>query len=502
MKRWITWTAAGLVVVLLGLGVWRTMAARQAQQKALAEASTQREAAPLQLAADEVITVQAHSLALGVPVSGALRAVDSAMIKARVAGELQGLTLREGDSVRAGQVVARIDPTESQARLRQAQQQADAAKAQVDINQRQLDNNKALVDQGFISQTALQNAMASLNGAKATHMAAVAALDVARKALDDATLRSPISGQIAQRLAQPGERMALDARIVEVVNLTQLELEAALPAADAGLVRQGMKAQLKIEGQDEAVTAQVLRINPAAQAASRSVLVYLSVPGQEGLRQGLFAEGLLGTRSARALAVPLSSVRTDKPLPYVQVVDGDRVRHVSVQTGTRTEKTQQNITLTWVEVKGLSEGTQVLMHQLFYNLINNALKFAKLDNETLITIESTIIGANDKKMAKIIITDNGIGLDPDYVHKIFDVFSRLNAKDEYEGTGLGLALCKKIVQRHHGTIQATGVKGESAIFTILLPVVQVQRIVRQSLTTNHSSSILTIPPSILSTCKR
>lgn len=300
-------------------------------------------------------------MVLGLPVSGTLKASQSAMVKARVVGELLELTVREGDVVKAGQVIARIDPTEYQARERQAKQQADAAWAQVDIAQKQYDNNKALVDQGFISQTALQNAMASLNGAKATHMAAVAALDVARKALDDATLRSPISGQIAQRLAQPGERMALDARIVEVVNLTQLELEAALPAADAGLVRQGMKAQLKIEGQDEAVTAQVLRINPAAQAASRSVLVYLGVPGQEGLRQGLFAEGLLGTRSARALAVPLSSVRTDKPLPYVQVVDGDRVRHVSVQTGTRTEKTQQNITLTWVEVKGLSEGTQVLM---------------------------------------------------------------------------------------------------------------------------------------------
>jgi len=300
-------------------------------------------------------------MVLGLPVSGTLKASQSAMVKARVVGELLELTVREGDVVKVGQVIARIDPTEYQARERQAKQQADAAWAQVDIAQKQYDNNKALVDQGFISQTALQNAMASLNGAKATHMAAVAALDVARKALDDATLRSPISGQIAQRLAQPGERMALDARIVEVVNLTQLELEAALPAADAGLVRQGMKAQLKIEGQDEAVTAQVLRINPAAQAASRSVLVYLGVPGQEGLRQGLFAEGLLGTRSARALAVPLSSVRTDKPLPYVQVVDGDRVQHVSVQTGTRTEKTQQNVTLTWVEVKGLSEGTQVLM---------------------------------------------------------------------------------------------------------------------------------------------
>jgi len=123
------------------------------------------------------------------------------------------------------------------------------------------------------------------------------------------------------------------------------------------------------------------------------------------------------------------------------------------------------------------EGASVLIYQLFYNLINNALKFSKADVKPLITIESAVIGANEKRMAKIVITDNGIGLDPDYVHKIFDVFSRLNAKDEYEGTGLGLALCKKIVQRHHGTIQASGVKGESAIFTILLPVIQGQKII-------------------------
>lgn len=202
MKRWITWTALGLVVVLMGWGVWRTLAARQVEKQALAEATTSREQAPLQLAEGEMITVQQRTLELGVPISGALRAVDSAMIKARVAGEIQSLTLREGDSVRAGQVVARIDPTEAQARLRQAQQQADAAKAQVDINQRQLDNNKALVDQGFISATALVNSQASLQAAQATYQAARAAADVARKALDDTVLRSPISGQVAQRLAQ------------------------------------------------------------------------------------------------------------------------------------------------------------------------------------------------------------------------------------------------------------------------------------------------------------
>lgn len=357
MKRSTLWilSAVAAAVVIAGTARWAS------QRKPAANvAQTTPVANQIELSASDVVPATQMDMVLGLPVSGTLKASQSAMVKARVAGELMDLVVREGDEVKAGQVIARIDPTEYQARERQAKQQADAALAQVEIAQKQFDNNKALVDQGFISQTALQNSSASLNGAKATHMAAMAALDVARKALDDASIRSPISGQIAQRLAQPGERMALDARIVEVVNLSQLELEAALPSADASLVRPGMKAQLKIEGMDEPVTAKVLRISPAAQAGSRSVLVYLGVVGQDGLRQGLFAEGTLGTRTVKALAVPLSSVRTDKPQPYVQVIEADQVRHVTVQTGTRSEKTTQNITLTWVEVQGLAEGAQVL----------------------------------------------------------------------------------------------------------------------------------------------
>eukprot|EP01037_Dinobryon_pediforme_P006732 gene6732-6805_t len=283
--------AAAVVVVLLGGGVWRAMAARQAQQKALAEASTQRAEAPLQLAADEVITVQSSQLSLGVPVSGSLRAVDSAMVKARVAGELQGLTLREGDSVKAGQEVARIDPTEARARLRQAQQQADAAKSQVDINQRQYNNNRALVDQGFISATALVTSQASLEAAQSSYQAAVSAADVARKALEDTVLKSPISGLVAQRLAQPGERVPIDARIIEVVDLSRLELEALLTPADSVGVRVGQKAQLTVEGASAPVQATVVRINPSAQAGSRTVPVYLRVdqaPHNASLRQGLY----------------------------------------------------------------------------------------------------------------------------------------------------------------------------------------------------------------------
>lgn len=123
------------------------------------------------------------------------------------------------------------------------------------------------------------------------------------------------------------------------------------------------------------------------------------------------------------------------------------------------------------------EGADVLIHQLFYNLINNALKFSKSDVPTVIEINSEDDTSTEgDEMVKITVSDNGIGIDPSFSEKIFDVFSRLNAKDDYEGTGLGLALCKKIVERHHGTISATGIRGEKAIFTILLPKKQLLEI--------------------------
>ena len=351
--------AAAIVVVLVGAGGWRAMAARQAQQKALNDAATLRAEAPLQLSANEVLAVQQQSLSLGVPVSGSLRAVNSAMVKARTGGELQGLTVREGDSIKAGQEVARIDSTEANARLRQAQQQADAARSQVDINQRQYANNRALVDQGFISATALVTSQASLDAAKSTYQAAVAAADVARKGLDDTVLRSPISGLVSQRLAQPGERVAIDTRIIEVVDLSSLELEALLSPADSVTVRVGQKALLAIEGLTSPVSATVVRMNPSAQAGSRTVPVYLRVDQSKSdapLRQGLFVQGTLDTGRADVLTVPLDAVRTDKPTPYLQTLKEGRVVYMPVKTGTRAVVNGQTL----VAVEGVPAGTPVV----------------------------------------------------------------------------------------------------------------------------------------------
>ena len=370
-KRTYQWLGLGLFVLLIAFSVAKALSARKAQQEAVAQASIAKIQTVVELAESDVIKAEMRELAQGLPISGSIKAVNSALVKARAPGELQDLTLREGDAVKAGQVVARIDATEYRARLKQAQEQADAAQAQIDIAQRQWNNNKALVDQGFISKTALDTSWNNMTAAQANHKAALAAVEMARKILDDTVLRAPISGIVAQRLAQPGERVGVEARVVEIVDLSRLELEAALSPGDSVDVRVGQEAFLQVEGSQRPVRAKVARISPSAQAGSRSVLAYLAIADATGLRQGLFAQGTLGTGRTSALAVPLSAVRTDKPAPYVQVVENNQVAHKGVETGARGEAGKEVM----VAVKGLAPGAMVIKGSVGSLREGTAVKF-------------------------------------------------------------------------------------------------------------------------------
>ena len=353
MKRALGWATAALVVLAIGLALGRAYKASNAPTPALAVLPA---AGQIELAATDVTSIQLMDITQGLRVTGALKAVNAAIVKARVAGELQMLSVREGDTVAAGQVLAKIDPSEFQARLQQAQQQADAALAQIDIAQRQFANNKALVDQGFISKTALDTSLSNLQAAQATHRAALAFADIVRQSLNDTVLKAPISGQVAQRLAQAGERVGVDARILEIVDLRQLELESYLPSVDVPNLKLGQQAQLRVEGAVGPVTARLVRVNPSAQAGTRSVLIYLRIEQPAGqsmaLRQGLFAEGLLNASSTRVLAVPLKSVRTDQVQPFVQLVRQGKVHHQTVTLGLRGMAGSEDM----VAVEGLVEG--------------------------------------------------------------------------------------------------------------------------------------------------
>ncbi len=359
-SSWIKWLLLALLVIGIGLGVVRALDKRKTTAANARNAAESLKAAPVYtLSPKDVVTVQSLALTQTVGLSGSVQALQTAAIKAKTAGEIQGLGKREGDSVKAGEVVARIDSTEAQARVRQAERQAASAQSQAAIAQRTFENNQALVKQGFISATALETATATLAGAEATHQAALAALDIAKKSLADTTLRSPLNGQISARLVQNGERVGIDTRVFDVVDLSAFEMEAAITPANAVSVKVGQAAQLRVEGLGEPVQATVSRINPSVQAGSRSVLVYLRVPPAEGMRQGLFAQGQIVTGAVTAPAVPQSAVRNDKPQPYVQVLRDNKIVHVTVEDGATGLQGAEPMR----EVKGLPAGTQVLSAQ-------------------------------------------------------------------------------------------------------------------------------------------
>ncbi len=357
---WLKWLLLALLIAGIAVGVARALNKRAVQREAAATAAAAQLQAPVyEVAARDLASVQRLALEQAVAVSGSLKALQTATIKARAAGEVQGLVKREGDSVKAGEVLARIDSTEASARARQAEETARAAQAQVTIAKRNFDNNQQLVLQGFISATALDTTAGNLAAAEANHRAALAALDIARKGVADTTLRSPLDGQIAARMVQNGERVGVDARLMDVVDLSAFELEAALAPADAAAVQPGQVASLTVEGLDRPVVATVARINPSVQAGSRSVLVYLRVPAAAGMRQGLFAQGRIVTGTLQASAVPLSAVRNDKPEPYVQVLVNDQVAHRVVSLGRQAEHAGEAM-LVVDGVAGLSDGTTVL----------------------------------------------------------------------------------------------------------------------------------------------
>lgn len=134
-----------------------------------------------------------------------------------------------------------------------------------------------------------------------------------------------------------------------------------------------------------------------------------------------------------------------------------------------------------VEYKNLPTVNAIPLHmsQLFGNLISNALKFTRKHVTPVITITSEIAdqdvlqsrGLSNMSYHHIKVSDNGIGFSPENAEKIFNIFQRLNAKKDFEGTGIGLAMCRKIAQNHNGDIFATSQEGEGTTFHILLPVI-------------------------------
>jgi PAS domain S-box-containing protein len=185
---------------------------------------------------------------------------------------------------------------------------------------------------------------------------------------------------------------------------------------------------------------------------------YLTKVDQSAQRMQTIIEGILAYSTLDKKTQPIENINLDEVIENIKV----DLELIIKEKGAILIKSELP------EI----EGATILIQQLFYNLIHNALKFSKANQPPRVTISSLIINNDQREFVQINIKDNGIGLDSSHYERIFNAFERLHSKDEYEGNGLGLSLCKKIVLRHGGTITATGEKENGAEFIVTLPLKQ------------------------------
>lgn len=352
---------AVVAALIVAAGIGRVVMTRRAATAPPPAALPASAPMALDLAETDVVRAVRTSLKVTLPLSGSLLATRSALVKAKVAAEVRSIEVREGDAVTAGQLLGRLDDTEFQWRLRQSDEQAAAAQAQLQIAERTLANNQALVDQGFISKTALETSVSSAAGARASLLAAQAASELAHKALRDTEVRAPLAGLVSQRFVQPGERVGVDARLVEIVDLSRFEFEAAVAPEHVVALRVGQQARLRVDGLAQPLPAEVVRINPSAQSGTRSVMAYLKVSSVAGLRHGLFAQGEVELQNRPALVVPVGAVRNDQARPYVLAVSDGVAQQRVVTLGERGDVDLGRGSEPGVEVlDGLEAGSIVL----------------------------------------------------------------------------------------------------------------------------------------------
>ncbi|HEY4369473.1 MAG TPA: efflux RND transporter periplasmic adaptor subunit [Steroidobacteraceae bacterium] len=348
------WMVA-LLVIVAGVVAWLVLRG----PSTAAPPATPVASAPLELASVDVVAVEARVLSRSSPLSGSMSPVVQATVKSKVSGEVEQVTVREGQDVQQGDVIARIDTRNLQAQYDREMAAVDKARADLNLATLNRDKNRMLLEQHYISQNTYEATESAYAGNVASLKLAEAEARVAKIGLDDAIIRAPFAGTIAKRMVQPGEKVSSDTSIFSLVDLRQMLLEAALPAADIPAVRIGQKARFKVGGfGDREFEGEIQRINPVTTDGSRAITIYIAVANPDrALKGGMFAQGDLTLEATQpVLSIPVPAMHDDSGMAFVYTLQEGKITRRPVSLGPVVKGNG------YVEVRtGLSAGERVIV---------------------------------------------------------------------------------------------------------------------------------------------
>jgi membrane fusion protein (multidrug efflux system) len=355
----------------LTVGLLASLAAACGGTEAAKESAAAPAAPPvLDIGKENTVSVATDDIVSGPAVSGTLAPKTQATVRAELGGALLMVSAEQGQAVRRGQVLARIEARTAEEAVSSAQSSVRSQEQALDLAKRELARAEKLVSAGAVAERAVEGARNEVVRLESEVASAKSRLSTARETQRDATVVAPISGIVAARPANAGDVVAVGTPLYTIVDPSSIQLEASVPSESLSLVRVGAEVVFEVRGYpDQTFTGKVERISPTADPTTRQVPIWVTVDNRSGrLVAGLFADGRVTQASRKGLIVPLSVIADVDTQPTVMRIRDGKVEKVTVRLGLVDAQNERaeiadglsegDLLLTGV-AQGVTPGTQV-----------------------------------------------------------------------------------------------------------------------------------------------
>jgi RND family efflux transporter MFP subunit len=331
---------------------------KDASQQAVADKPA--EMAPLLLSAEDVITLTPTTMASGPTITGSILPEKRADLRAEVSAVVLAVLKENGDPVRRGDLLVRLDDTSIRDTLASAKTASDSAAQAYDQAQRQYERMVKLRADGLVSTQQVEDAEVRRNTTQSDRDAAKSRLVAAQQQQGRTLVQAPFDGIVSDRLVSAGDTAQVGKELLKVIDPRSLRFEGYISANNVGVVKPGQKVVFRIHGfDDRSFTGSITRVNPAANAMTRQVEVLVDF--QKGEQPpgvaGLYAEGRVETSQSEGIALPANVIVRDGDDAHAWQVKDGKLHKVALKLGDRDPRSGDTPV-----IEGLAAGDVVLRY--------------------------------------------------------------------------------------------------------------------------------------------
>jgi len=342
--------AAGIIPAFVAMSALACGGSRQAAQP--------RQTPAVTIGKESIAVVSRQPISTGPLLSGELRPEREATVRAQVGGSLLDVRVDQGQPVREGQLLARVEASAIKDAQASAQTAVHSAEQSLQLATREAQRTEMLVKGGALAERDLETARNTVSAAQAQLAEARARLAAASTQLDYTFIRAPITGVVSNRAVGTGDVVTSGTALFTVIDPSSMRLDASVPSEALGALRVGAPVKFQVRGYpDQTFDGHIERISPVADPSTRLVPIFVSIPNTRGrLVAGLFAEGRVTSETRTALVVPSTAVDLTSARPWVLRLNNGKAERVDVELGVRDDRGER------VEItSGVAEGDVLLM---------------------------------------------------------------------------------------------------------------------------------------------